>query len=83
LLIGSNSVIKNYLAVINVALPTDESIIDHASYQEKPPNNNVGTIGLQNLNMKIFIPQNAEIMKARVNKCRENIIACKTGGSAH
>lgn len=59
---------------LQVALPTNDAIIDLASYREDPPelnlnsNGYVGTMGVQNVTTTITIPQASEIMKARINK---------------
>lgn len=40
----------------------------------------VGTMGVQNVTTTLTIPQACEIMKARVNKQSQQLIAVKTGG---
>lgn len=46
LVIGSNSFIKNYIQVIDVGLPTDDTLVDFTSYRETDsPNPNVSTLG--------------------------------------
>lgn len=63
LLIGTNSLTKNGLIVLTVALPTDDALTDYTSYRDEAPelevatNGFIGTMGVQQMNTKIFIPQ--------------------------
>jgi hypothetical protein len=74
LLIGSNSLSQNSLQIMSVGLPTDDSLTDYTSYRDEQPeigvaaNGFIGTMGTQNLTIKIKIPQSGEVMKARINR---------------
>jgi histone-binding protein RBBP4 len=87
LLIGSNSLTQNALQVLSVGVPTDDSLTDFAAYREERPelpigaNGFVGTMGQQQVSVKLSIPQASEVMRARINRFDENFIAVKTGGA--
>jgi WD40 repeat protein len=44
-------------------------------------NGYVGTMGQQQVNVRLSIPQASEIMRARINRFDENYLAVKTGGA--
>lgn len=55
--------------VIDVALPTDDSLVDYTTFREvAPSDNNVGTLGQRQLKTYRSFPQNGEIMRTRVSK---------------
>jgi histone-binding protein RBBP4 len=86
LVLGTNSLAQNAVMVLNVGLPTDDALTDYASYREEAPegevgtNGFIGTMGTQAVTPKIVIPQASEVMRARINRHDENLLAVKTGG---
>lgn len=55
--------------VIDLSLPTDDSLVDYTSYREVSPSEaNVGTLGQRHLKTYRSFPQNGEIMRTRVSK---------------
>ena len=48
LVIGSNSLVKNYIMIINVRIPTDDSLVDFTTYkEEKSGDPSIATMGQQ------------------------------------
>mgnify|MGYP000957701304 FL=1 len=72
--------------VLSVGIPTNDALTDYTSYREELPevgvgaNGYIGTLGAQSVVPKISIPQASEVMRARINKRNEHLIAVKTGG---
>ncbi len=72
---------------MSVGLPTDDSFTDYTTYRESQPNigissnGYIGTMGVQQLVIKIRIHQASELTKARINRFDENLIAVKVGGT--
>lgn len=75
------------MQVVSVGLPTEDSLTDYSVYQEGKPsvgvgaNGYIGTMGQQELTLKVNIPQSSLIMRARINRFDENYIAVKVGGA--
>lgn len=76
-LIGTNSIDRNSLLVIKIVLPTADTVCDMTEYKTEAQ---VGELGLKKLDIDGVIPQNSEILRARVNPFRSSIVASKTGG---
>ena len=67
--------------VIDVKLPTEDSLVDYTSYKEISSDSNIGTLGQQTLKIARFYPQNGEIMKAKVFKGENSqMMAACVGG---
>jgi hypothetical protein len=72
---------------MNVGLPTDDSLTDYTSYREEKSdiavgaNGFIGTMGQQQVTVKLSIPQASEVLRARINRFDENFVAVKTGGA--
>ena len=82
LIIGSNSLAKNYIQVIDVSLPTDDTLVDYTVYREISNSDiNVSTLGQRELKVYKNFPQNGEIMRVRVPQIgKSSMIAACVGG---
>lgn len=82
IVIGSNSFTKNYIMVIDVALPTDETLVDYTAYKEIGQfDHSVSTLGQRELKIYRSFPQNGEIMRLRVSKVAKGaMLAACVGG---